>query len=527
MRPGAARQFQGKIEVFFLVAAAVFIFLLLFRLPFYPFFHESDQLIFLYNADRMLQGEYLYRDFFQFTFPGGQVLYYFLLKIFGTHYWVLPLAIIAMGTMYAWVLLRISKHIIPGPLCYLPPLLYIFFGFRWFGLDGSHRMFSPLFVLFAVLVLLKGSSFVRLSLAGFLCALSSFFTQQRGMVAVAALVVFVIAECYVKGWHWGKITKQIAVLSGSFAVSLAALCVYFILTAGLDTFVHSTFVFPSLYYHYHEENDLGAFWVGFRGLLGSAGFGPRLALLPALFYGFAIPLSLVAFWITAFKNRKTIEWDHWRGAVLLGIVGSFAILSTTNPGHLRYFQLSGPMLVLIAWLFQHYRIFEKRRVVFISITAVLFMGVSAVQAIRQQTTTALIRIDAARGTVYAPKIEQTERYLWIQERTEPGDKVFETSNPYIYFLFGLRNPSRYTQVFDTELSRPEFIEWAIEDLSKDPPRFILWNNSYIKPDKERLPGDHTGPLANFVTENYAPASPIYIVDGRPIQVWEKIGPEQH
>jgi hypothetical protein len=522
MRPDAARPKQGMIEAVILIATSLFLFLLLFRLPFDPFFLESDQLIFLYNADRMLGGESIYRDFFQFTFPGGQVLYFFLLSIFGTHFWVLPLAIIAMGTTYAWVLLRLSSRLISAPISYLPALIFIFFGFRWFGLDGSHRMFSPLFILFAVLVLLRGTSLPNLLFAGIFCAIASSFTQQRGIVAIAALGSFVLAECYVNSTYFGEALKRISILIASFIVSLSVLVGYFIYTAGPETFFFSTFVFPSLYYHFHEENNLGAFWVGFRGLLANSGLGPRLALTAAIFYGVAIPLTLLVFGLTVFRERKGFEWNYWRGAVLLGFVGAFAIFSTSNPSHLRFFQLSGPILVLLAWMLHHYKVFEKGRSIVVPITAAILVALSVTQAVRQQTNAEMVRIEAPRGTVYAPRLDQTNRYLWIQERTEPGDKVFETTNPYIYFLFELKNPSRYTQVFDTELTRPEFIAWTVEDLSNDPPKFILWNNQYNRPDDEREPGDHTGPLAMFVNNYYRPASPIYQVDGKPIQIWERI-----
>lgn len=97
-----------KIDLLLLLAVIVFFYLLLFKIPFYPFFYEGDQLIFLSNAVRMINGEKMYTDFFQFTFPGGQVLYYLLFLAFGTKVWLLGFVTVIMGAL---VLLDITQGI--------------------------------------------------------------------------------------------------------------------------------------------------------------------------------------------------------------------------------------------------------------------------------------------------------------------------------------------------------------------------------------------------------------------------------
>ena len=103
---------------------------------------------------------------------------------------------------------------------------------------------------------------------------------------------------------------------------------------------------------------------------------------------------------------------------------------------------------------------------------------SGIQIVRLQTGSGYVRIDTPRGTVYSSNIESTKRYVWIAERTKPGDLVFEASNPYIYFPFALKNPSAYAQFYQTAYTRPEFVAEAVEDLKKKPTRFILWSNDY-------------------------------------------------
>src|SRR5258708_37694975 len=157
------------VELTLVLLSAAFIYGLVFKLPDLPFFMSEDHLIFLYVSGRMLQGDVMYVDFFQFTFPGTQVLYFFLLLIFGAKYWILPAVICLIGVTTFWLCLRVSRLIISGPLAYLPPITFIFFGFRLYGIDGSHRMISPIFILLAIYILVRGRSLAHIALAGASC----------------------------------------------------------------------------------------------------------------------------------------------------------------------------------------------------------------------------------------------------------------------------------------------------------------------------------------------------------------------
>ena len=154
-------------------------------------------MIFAYESGRLLQGDVIYRDFFEFTFPGTQALYASIFFLFGQKYWILPAVILGIGVSYAGaLLLTISKRITIGPLAYMPALIFIFFGYRWFGLDGTHRMLSPIFILLAIWVLLREQNLWHLAAAGIFCALASFFTQQRGIAAFIAISTFVCLDAF-------------------------------------------------------------------------------------------------------------------------------------------------------------------------------------------------------------------------------------------------------------------------------------------------------------------------------------------
>jgi hypothetical protein len=106
------------------------------------------------------------------------------------------------------------------------------------------------------------------------------------------------------------------------------------------------------------------------------------------------------------------------------------------------------------------------------------------------------------------------------DRTKPGDIVFEAYQPYIYFPLLLRNPTRYGQIWDSDYTRPEHVAETIADLSAKRPRYILWNNDNNKTPEARSAGDHTAPLAEYLQQNYRPASDIIEIPEGRIQIWE-------
>src|SRR5690606_18616617 len=225
-----------------------------FRPPFTPFFYEADHLIFLYDADRMVRGDVIYRDFFQFTFPGTQILYFLLFQIFGPEYFVLGLMVIGIGAALFWTGLMVSRQVIDGPLVYLPPVLFVFFGMRWFGMDGSHRMLGPIFIVLAVWALMRGSTMRNAAIAGVFCALASFITQPRGVYALAGCCIFIAVRFLARREDLISSAKMMVAAGAGFSVTLLVLCSYFIITAGPEVFIESTILHPMKYYGLHPEN---------------------------------------------------------------------------------------------------------------------------------------------------------------------------------------------------------------------------------------------------------------------------------
>src|SRR5437879_6104718 len=138
----------------FLLGCLVFLYLSRFTLPDTPIYRIGDELIYLENAVKMFDGQTLYRDFFQFTPPGTEFLYFSLFKLVGIRAWVPGVILLLLGMGFAWLSVAITQRFISGVDVFLPGLLFLTCAYYWW-LDCTHHCFSGLCVMAAVMVVLE------------------------------------------------------------------------------------------------------------------------------------------------------------------------------------------------------------------------------------------------------------------------------------------------------------------------------------------------------------------------------------
>ena len=71
----------------------------------------GDQVFFWMGAQRVLLGDRIHRDFFQFTAPGTDLIYLGTFHLFGPRIWVPNLVVFALGVLLCWICLRIASRI--------------------------------------------------------------------------------------------------------------------------------------------------------------------------------------------------------------------------------------------------------------------------------------------------------------------------------------------------------------------------------------------------------------------------------
>jgi hypothetical protein len=110
------RRMEGWSLPLLLLGPFVFLYLRLFCLPFTPILAGGDENLFLLNATRMLDGEMIYRDFFEFATPGVALVNLGFFKLFGPRAGVPQVSLILLGLGLTRLIFAICKRYSAGEL---------------------------------------------------------------------------------------------------------------------------------------------------------------------------------------------------------------------------------------------------------------------------------------------------------------------------------------------------------------------------------------------------------------------------
>lgn len=498
----------------FLGFAFVFLYLSLFILPATPLFYENDHFIQMYDSVRMLDGELMYKDFFQFTFPGTEIWYLVWFKLFGDRIWIVNATIVILGLSIAWTLLEMSRRCISGVYAFIAPSLFLFFGFRWYGMDGGHRLFSCLFALLAILVLMRGVSFARLVAAGAFAALSALFTQNRGLGVCAGVTIYLVWHFLFagEGRRWSDLVKSWFVFGAAFGASLFAMLGYFLATAGVANFFQSTILFATNYSSDPVNNS--NLYVGFWRDLFAGRFTP-ITVLNDLFYYLLAPAVYLIPPVYYFL-RRDVDRELRRQVLLMCAVGIMLFMATSGLNQARLYHVAMPGLVVLAvwWSRAAWRKVLLAGVGLCVVEAVALCGWGQVRsypaAVQMPTGTAVFTSEMAG-----------ERYVWLNDRTDPGDVVFEPYRTVVNFPLRLRNPTSFATLRDNNYTTAPQVALITSELNARPPKFILWDGKWTRPASERAADDNLAPLYQFMTENYHLKQRLTPIFGMDVEAWER------
>jgi hypothetical protein len=505
------KRLAGKPAVWFFLGVFSFLYFLLFVPPVTPFYFPGDSSVYLMNAARMLEGQVLYKDFFQFTFPGTELFFLGLLKLFGPRLWVPDATLLILGLGLAWLILFISRKVIVGSAAFLPSLLFLVFVY-WSWLDPSHHWFSTLLVMAAVALVIRERSSPRLAGAGAICGLASFFTQVKGVTALLGLAVFILWEQWQRGASWRPTLRRVMWLFTPFIGALAVPSAYFLQKAGLRRFLYCTIEFGIKYYPSEWSNNLRVYMTT-APYLGSRWYTaiPKLGVF--VFIHGLLPLVFVVFLLHYRRNRAQPS-KPWDSLILLNTVGLFLFMGVAPaPAATRLYAISPPALIMLVWLLSSTSR-PKKALLGCLWASVLVMA--AAECWTRQTQWR-VYLDLSTGRCACFYRSLCGEYEWILRRTRPGDYFLRASWPDFYYLLNLRNPATVPFLTTTDYLRPEQVRETIEGLERRRVRYILWSPTLDIQDPRDRGGDHLGPLRSYLSSHYGVVKTF--ADGD--QVWQR------
>jgi hypothetical protein len=447
-----------------------------------PFLLGGDQVYFWMWGQRLLNGEQIYRDFFQFTPPGTDLLYWGAFKLLGARTWVPNLVVLLLGVALCALCLRISKSFMSRGHAALATSLYVVFVFGT-TLNGTHHFFSVLAVSCAVAVLLKGNTTPRIAIAGAFLGLATFITQTRGPVVAVGIALWMLWERYRAQEPWSSYLKRLILLGLSLGITWFVLSGYYIATLGLRQllFFQVATVREGVVTGWNAQS------IGFPGLSRST-WAP---LLQWLFAYILLPtIYAVCLW-RLWKAAREAREDAVRIG-LLTVVGTAMFLEIAqSPSWLRFFCVALPGVILFVWLLSGAGKIARFA------TRTLWMGVIGLAVFHTWHVHSLKSVteELPAGRIAAHPVP-AEKLAWLAAHTTPGQYMLQAEWPGMYLPLSLRNPIFLDVVAGAGASRPENVALAIRQLQAKRVQYIM-----LSPRLQRLDRMPTM-FADFVTSHY-------------------------
>jgi hypothetical protein len=487
-----------------MLGVAVYLYLNLFSFPHTPFLLSGDQAFFWMRAQRMLDGDRIYRDFIQFTAPGTDLVYLSLFRLFGLHLWVTNAVVLALGIGLCWACFALASEIMNRRSAVLATAFFLVLIYGKL-LNGTHHLFSVLAIMGAVKIYMRKITPSATVVAGAFLGTASFFTQTHGGAALLAFAVFLIWRQSREKRPWFHLIRKESLLFLGYSAALLMLSAPLIDALGWKQLWYSQVTYTRQYVVPMRPPLLG--------LPGPFTLRGALKLSQAVFvYLFLPTVYLLTLW-RCWRERHAPTFP-WERITLLSLVGFFLMVEVSfSLNWLRLYAVSLAGVILLIWCIDQARKIRPYAVaaMWIGITCLAVWQTIAAYAYQPRKT------HLPAGEVAVSPLSY-EKLHWMMEHTRPEQFVFQAAWPGIYLPLQLRNPVFVDQILPGDGTRQEEVTLTIRQLEEKQVPYVLWAARLGSMDNLAVrQNDHVVPLRAYLHSHYSEEHTF--PDGD--QVWQR------
>ena len=486
---------------------------------------NADEGIVLQGAQRILEGQVLYRDFFSFYTPGSYYWLALLFRVFGNSILVARTALVLYGGIFSVLTYSLARRVCSRCSAIMTAGLVtlVCLPFRFLVLHNWDSTLLAYIALYSAVRFLETSQTVWALAVGSFSALTCLFEQSKGLGLClglgAGLVLITVFGQRPELWTCKRILALVAGLEWPFLLTLA----YFGCRHTLRLMI-ADWLWPLD--HYSVANTLPYGYLVLstadRGALIAGSWTWRLFIL--VFSGpcFVLPaLPILAFALLVFKvlriwrARSVNSTDAYYVIVCSTISGLLIGLFATKRPDFTHILYLGPLFLLpLAWIierkdgrFPTLRSLRPLMILYILVSFVTFGAASLWGPLEAHYT-----LTTRRGVLKTSSPDTALKYL--QSFVPPGQTTFVYPyQPLYYYLSATHSPSRY-EYLQPGLHSKEQFEESVLDLAKDKTRVLLFEPSFN--DKIPLAFPSTpirvlaqrDPVADYIAVHYRVCTPV-------------------
>lgn len=435
-------------------------------LPFADVWFSTDEGIYAYQAQRILEGQVMYRDFFQPITPGFFLLLAAWMKVVGAEVFSLRLLMILIVLATSLAIFFLTRRLGVTPFLSLFPSLA-------FSVLKSRTNFElnhyPPDLLLEVLAALAVCHFVvtrrpgALVAAGALASADILTTQNLGTHLVIGCLLALWADS-----HLGRrdlLRKGALFAAGAAPLPLAYLS-YAYSVGALESMYRSGFVWVFKTYTRFDTQD---YWFHWLRLTWS-----RLATHPSLRTAYDLALGAVEslgapaailiaiLWLARrIRAGRALDESHQAIAATTAVAASmYAAVYAAPNSLLARVSLIGYVLAyaLACRLYRHWRVQHPRLTLAAVVAPAGIVSMVCIAAVplrtakvffnllRQQGTTQMRHAITAHGPIRLPTRSDAGQFdllRYLSTRLRPHDALFVANwSPWVYYLGDYRNPTK-------------------------------------------------------------------------------------
>src|SRR5215813_1240605 len=495
------------------IAVSLFVVSLLYLSLFRRYtFLDPDEGIILQGAQRILDGQVLYRDFFSFFTPGSYYFNALLFRSFGNTFLVARTAVALIGAALAVLTYVLARRVCNRSMSLAVAVLMTLTAlpFRFMVLHNWDSTLLACLALYCAVRWLEGSGARWAFAAGSLVSLTGLFEQSKGAGLLLGLTLgFGIIGMRNRQYRSFFRSNQVVPAIIGLVWPLAITIVYFASRHALGTML-TDWLWPLQ--HYSTANRVP---YGYQNLSESArntiffsgSWGIRAVKLLAFSASLWIPvlplfgIALLPRLATMRKESRPQQWSYY---VLLSgtVTGLLASVVAVRPDIVHFVYLQPVFFLMLAWILggQHIRgSILQRASAAISCLAALSLLMMATILLLRVTGTHYTMITRRGAVDISQKDQVIDR---VQVNAAPGDRIL--SYPYssmLYYLTGTYSSTSFEYLQPGMHTHEQVLE-LLAQLEARPVRLVLYEPGFGEHIPTSWPNTKASDLAHDPVADY-------------------------